>query len=134
MSGKTAETLHVLLVEDSPLLQDVLTEMLEELDGVVVCAKAAGETEAIEKLAVQPVDLAIVDLELSEGSGLGVLRHLRETPDEFGETRAIVFSSYGHLAVKARCAALGAAAFFDKSIGMDALIDYVETLRPQTQA
>ena len=131
MAGKTADTLQVLLVEDSPLLQDILTEMLEELDGVVVCAKAAGESEAIEQLATQSVDLAIVDLELSEGSGLGVLRCLRDAPERFGAPRAVVFSSYGHLAVKARCAALGAAAFFDKAVGMDALIDYVKALRPQ---
>ncbi|MCZ4305170.1 response regulator [Zoogloeaceae bacterium G21618-S1] len=129
MRGKTANTLQVLLVEDSPLLQEVLTEMLEELDGVIVGAKAAGENEAIEQLGALSVDLAIIDLELNQGSGLNILRSLHDTPERFGAPHAVVFSSYGHVAVKARCAELGASAFFDKSMGMDALIDYVEALR-----
>ena len=33
----TTEALRVLLVEDSPLLQDMLAEMLEDLPGVTVC-------------------------------------------------------------------------------------------------
>ncbi|MQM30202.1 MAG: response regulator [Candidatus Accumulibacter phosphatis] len=132
MHGTTADTLRVLLVEDSPLLQEVLIEGLEEIDGVVVCAKATGEKEAIEQLTIQSVDLAIVDLELNQGSGLGVLRLLHETPERFGAPHAVVFSSYGHMAVKRCCAALGAAAFFDKAKGMDALIDYVKMLQPRT--
>lgn len=127
MPGKPA--LHLLLVEDSPLLQELLTEMLEELDGVVVCATAAGETDAVEQLTRQPVDLAIIDLELNQGSGLGILRRLHDAPQRFGAPHTVVFSSHSHTAVKARCAALGARAFFDKALGMDALIDYVESLR-----
>lgn len=129
MQGKAADPLQVLLVEDSPLLQELLTELLEELNGVVVCAKASGETEAIEQLTAQRIDLAIIDLELNQGSGLGVLRSLHDTPERFGAPHAIVFSSYGRLAVKTRCEALGVTAFFDKAMGVDALIDYVEALR-----
>lgn len=129
MLGKTADPLQVLLVEDSPLLQELLTETLEELTGVVVCARAAGEAEAIEQLTARRVDLAIIDLELNQGSGLGVLRSLHDTPERFGAPHAVVFSSYGHLAVKTRCEALGATAFFDKAMGMDALIDHVAALR-----
>lgn len=132
MPGKMAGTLRVLLVEDSLLLQEVLTEGLEELDGVVVCARATGEEEAIKQLTIQHVDLAVIDLELNQGSGFGVLRNLHETPERFGAPHAVVFSSYGHLAVKGRCAELGAAAFFDKAMGMDALIAYVETLQLRT--
>lgn len=131
MQDKTAETLRILLVEDSLLLQDMLTEELEEIPGVKVCARATGEQEAIELLEVHPVDLAIVDLELSEGTGLGVLRQLHSWPERFGPLHAVVFSSYGHLSVRARCSALGVAAFFDKAVGTDALIDYVERLVPK---
>ncbi|RDE49896.1 MAG: response regulator [Candidatus Accumulibacter meliphilus] len=131
MQDNTAETLRILLVEDSLLLQDMLTEELEEIPGVKVCARATGEQEAIELLEVHPVDLAIVDLELSEGTGFGVLRQLHSLPERFGTLHAVVFSSYGHLSVRARCSALGVAAFFDKAVGTDALIDYVERLVPK---
>jgi len=122
----TTEALRVLLVEDSPLLQDMLAEMLEDLPGVTVCACAAGETDALSQLRAQAVDLAIVDLELGEGSGLGVLRQMHDAATGARRPRAVVYSSYAHAVVRARCAALGAEAFFDKALGMDALIDFVE--------
>lgn len=122
----TTEQLRVLLVEDSPLLQEMLAEMLEDLPGVTVCACAAGETDAVSHLREQTVDLAIVDLELSEGSGLGVLRQMHDGGGGARRPRAVVYSSYAHAVVRARCAALGAEAFFDKALGMDALIDFVE--------
>jgi len=124
--NNTAEVLKVLLVEDSPLLQDMLAEMLDDLPGVAVCACAAGEADAVSKLGEQAVDLAIVDLELSEGSGLGVLRQMQDAAGRFGHPRAVVYSSYAHAVVWARCEALGAEAVFDKAMGMDALIDFVE--------
>lgn len=119
-------SLRVLLVEDSPILQEILVEMLDDIEGVVVCARAAGEQEAVSKLAEAPVDLAIVDLELNEGSGLGVLKRVSETEPDTVRPRAVVFSSYAHSVVQARCAALGAEAFFDKADGMDELMDFVE--------
>jgi CheY-like chemotaxis protein len=126
MQEKTTEDLRVLLVEDSPLLQDMLAEMLEDLPGVTVCACAAGEADAVSRLREQTVDLAIVDLELSEGSGLGVLRHMQDGAGAGHRPRAVVYSSYAHAVVRARCKDLGAEAFFDKALGMDALIDFVE--------
>lgn len=118
--------LKILLVEDSPILQEMLAEMLDDIEGVEVCGCAAGEREAVRRLGETPVDLAIVDLELNEGSGLGVLKHVNEATAASLKPRAVVFSSYAHSVVRARCEALGAEAFFDKSQGMDELIDFVE--------
>jgi len=118
--------LKILLVEDSPILQEMLAEMLDDIDGVEVCGRATGEQEAVKCLSQAPVDLAIVDLELNEGSGLGVLKHVAEALDAGVKPRAVVFSSYAHSVVRARCVALGAEAFFDKAQGMDELIDFVE--------
>lgn len=119
--------LRVLLVEDSPLLQEMLGEMLTEIDNVEIAAQAQGETEALDQLASAPIDLAIVDLELNEGSGMGVLRELRAVRERYGKPRAVVFSSYAQAAVRRHCEALGAEAFFDKADGMDGLLDFVET-------
>lgn len=123
--------LRVLLVEDSPILQEMLAEMLDDIEGVTVCGRAAGEQEAVRCLSQSPVDLAIVDLELNEGSGLGVLKHVSEARIAAPGPRAVVFSSYAHSVVRARCEALGAEAFFDKAQGMDDLIDFVEQAASQ---
>ncbi len=126
MPEKPSNPLRVVLIEDSPKLCEMLKDMLEELGDVEVVADADDEQTAIAALERQAADLAIVDLELREGSGLGVLGRLKAEPERFGKVRAVVFSNYGHRTLRSRCAALGADRFFDKSMQLDELIDYVE--------
>ncbi|MGE4340958.1 MAG: response regulator, partial [Pigmentiphaga sp.] len=122
----TDPALHVLLVEDSAMLSAMLRDMLDELDHVEVAATAPDEPTALQELEQQAIDLLIVDLELREGSGLGVLRHVREEPDRYGHPVRAVFSNYGHEVLRARCKTLGAQHFFDKSLQLDELLDFVQ--------
>ena len=126
MSRATSNVpLKVVLVEDSALMRQLLGDVLGQLGGVEVVGGAADERSAIELLQRQRPDLAIVDLELDSGSGLGVLRELSQNPDQFGRARAVVFSSHGHGVVRERCLALGVERFFDKDTEMEALLAYV---------
>ena len=125
-----APALRVVLVEDSAMLRGMLCEMLAELDGVGVVAEAEDEQGALAALETQRPDLAIIDLELRQGSGLGVLRQLQAQPERFGRPRAVVFSNYGHAPVRARCEQLGVERFFDKSFQLDELIDFVQAAIP----
>ncbi|KIN92457.1 response regulator [Thauera sp. SWB20] len=126
----TVPALRVVLVEDSAMLRGMLCEMLAELDGVGVVAEAEDEQGALAALEAQRPDLAIIDLELRAGSGLGVLRQLQAEPERFGRPRAVVFSNYGHAPVRARCEQLGVERFFDKSFQLDELIDFVQGAIP----
>ena len=127
----TAPELRVVLVEDSAMLRGMLCEMLAELDGVGVVAEAEDEAGALAALEAQRPDLAIIDLELRTGSGLGVLRQLQAEPERYGRPRAVVFSNYGHAPVRARCEQLGVERFFDKSFQLDELIDFVQAAVPR---
>ncbi|MFU2487206.1 response regulator [Thauera sp. WH-1] len=129
-----APALRIVLVEDSAMLRAMLRDMLDELDGVGVVAEAEDEHGALVALEQQRPDLAIIDLELRDGSGLSVLRQLQDQPQRFGAPRAVVFSNYGHAPVRARCAQLGVEAFFDKSFQLDELIDFVQAAIPDPPA
>ncbi len=117
--------LKVVLIEDSPLVRQTLGEVLGELAGVQVVGSAADENSALELLQRQQPDLAIVDLELRGGSGLGVLHALSRTPERFGRPRAVIFSNHGQPVVRERCFALDVDRFFDKATQMAELIAYV---------
>ncbi|MDB5967396.1 MAG: hypothetical protein JWQ72_3896, partial [Polaromonas sp.] len=66
-------------------------------------------------------NLAIVDLFLKQGSGLGVLNACRgRGPDQ----KVVVLSNYATADIRQRCAQLGVDAVFDKSNEIDALVDY----------
>jgi CheY-like chemotaxis protein len=123
-----APMLKVFLIEDSALLQELLAGMVSELDGVEFCGCADGEAEALHRLAETPVDLVIIDIELKQGSGIGVLDALQSDLDLYGNPRKAVLTNYAQATMRQRCERFGMDAFFDKSMDINQLIDYVAEL------
>lgn len=122
--------LKIVLIEDSLLVRQTMGAVLGELAGVEVVGGAEDEFAAIELLQCQQPDLAIVDLELRAGSGLGVLRALSQNPERFGRPRAVVFSNHHQAVLRERCFALGVERFFDKGTQMGDLLAYVRQAAP----
>lgn len=84
---------------------------------------AETEAEAVRWLAEnsEQWELAIVDLFLKQGSGLGVLQAVStRRPDQ----KIVVLSNYATPDIRKRCAQFGVDAVFDKSNEIDALIDF----------
>src|SRR5215207_8707190 len=70
------EMKRVLLVEDHVSFGDSIAVMLEKEPGTEVVGQAASVKEALEFSDVE-VDLAVVDLSLSDGNGADVIWELR---------------------------------------------------------
>ncbi len=68
--------LRVLLVEDSKLLAERVREVLDQIPGVQVVGTADTERGAVAMTRANDVDAIILDLQLKEGTGFGVLRAL----------------------------------------------------------
>ena len=115
--------LKAYIVEDNPTIRKNLIETLEELAGVVTVGTAETENEGTAWLTENSAEwnLAIVDLFLKQGSGLGVLAACRDRPSR---QKVVVLSNYATADVRRRCEQLGVDAVFDKSIEIDALVDY----------
>jgi two-component system, OmpR family, response regulator len=116
----------VVLIEDSPALRNLLGGMLEDIAGIEIIGEVDAEDQALALLEQFHPDVAIIDLELSQGSGLNVLRQIYAQPDRYRGLHAVVFSNHAHASVRERCRMLGAAAFFDKTFQMDDLLDYLQ--------
>lgn len=123
--------LKVFLIEDSPLLQELLGSILSDLDGVEYCGCADGETEALRRLAELHVDLVVIDIELKQGSGIGVLDALQTDSGLYGTPRKVVLTNYAHATMRQRCERFGMDVFFDKSMQITQLIDYVNDTAAQ---
>ena len=124
--------LRTFIVEDNATIRENLIGTLEELASVVALGWAEGEKEACTWFDENrgAWDLAIVDLFLKQGSGLGVL----ESCQERGRNqRLVVLSNYATEDMRQRCAQLGADAVFDKSKEIDALVEYCLALGARTQ-
>lgn len=111
------------IVEDNPTIRENLIGTLEELACVIAVGTAETENDGKTWLNTNPQDwdLAIVDLFLKQGSGLGVLAACQ---DRSSSQKVVVLSNYATEDIRQRCAQLGVDAVFDKSNEIDALIDY----------
>lgn len=118
-----AVKLRTYIVEDNATIRDNLIDTLEELAQVQAVGCAETEDEGKTWLTAHPTqwDLAIVDLFLRQGSGLGVLAACR---DRLAEQKMVVLSNYATPDVRMRCAQLGVDAVFDKSKEIEDLVDY----------
>lgn len=121
--GIQAVKLRAYIVEDNATIRENLIGTLEELAAVETVGVAETEEEGKRWLQQHPQDwdLAIVDLFLRQGSGLGVLEACR---DRGTAQRMVVLSNYATPDVRMRCAQLGVDAVFDKSNEIDGLVEY----------
>jgi two-component system, OmpR family, response regulator len=115
--------LRTYIVEDNPTILENLVETLQELTCVRAIGSAHTETDGRALLTQNggDWDLAIVDIFLKQGSGLGVLAACRDRrPDQ----QVVVLTNYATADMRKRCLELGANEVFDKSNDIDALIAY----------
>ncbi|MES2512230.1 MAG: response regulator [Pseudomonadota bacterium] len=111
------------IVEDSLTIRENLISTLEEIAPVRVVGFAETEQEASLWLSIHNGDwqLAIVDLFLKEGSGLGVLKGCQSrSPSQ----KVVVLTNYATDDIRRRCSELGSDAVFDKSNELDQLLEY----------
>lgn len=117
-------SVRVFLVEDMQQVQGILADLLASLGDFRLVQAAATEAEAKLWLEEHPDewDLAVVDLVLDQGSGMGVI------PKAAGSSgRVVVFSDYASNGIRKHCLRLGADAVFLKS-QMREFMDYCSEL------
>jgi DNA-binding NarL/FixJ family response regulator len=115
--------LKTFIVEDNATIRENLIDTLEELTCVQAVGTAETELEGRQWLTQNTNlwNLAIVDLFLQQGTGLGVLEACQ---GRHANQKVIVLSNYATADIRLRCAQLGVDAVFDKSNEIDALVTY----------
>ena len=70
--------MKILLAEDQSMLRDALSQLLQLQPDVTSVFQAADGREAMELLKTNPVDVAILDVEMPYQTGLDVLEWVKE--------------------------------------------------------
>ncbi|QAS54373.1 response regulator [Halobacillus litoralis] len=70
--------IHVLIVEDDPMVADLNKKYVEQVDGFHLAAMAANVEEALRYLDEYDVDLILLDVYMPGRNGLQLLKDLRE--------------------------------------------------------
>ena len=116
--------LRVFLVEDFPPVRELIVENIEEIAGLELAGMAEGEQEALDWLSKNSCDVLILDLELRQGNGLGVLKALEPA----NGIVKIVYSNHVSPNIRGLAERFGASHFFDKTLDTPKLRGLLESL------
>jgi two-component system chemotaxis response regulator CheB len=105
--------IKVLVVEDSPIMRKLITDILKNDPEIEVIDTAKTGKEAVEKAKILKPDVITLDIEMPEMDGITALKILRK---EVPQTKIIMFSSLTQEGAKItiECLTLGAYDFVPK--------------------
>jgi DNA-binding NarL/FixJ family response regulator len=87
LAGKS----RVFVVDDHPLVREGLTNLINRQDDLVVCGEAMNSAQAIEGIAEARPDVALIDISLTNESGLELIKQLGR---QFPQVALIVLSMH----------------------------------------
>jgi adenylate cyclase len=105
--------MRVLVVDDSRTLRKVLARELQKM-GIQQILEAEDGLAALEMLEKHTVDLMLLDMEMPELDGLGVLERIKDS-DHLRHVPVIVISSAEELDKTVRCIEIGAEDYLPKT-------------------
>lgn len=117
--------MNVLIVDDSTPLRKRLVQMVLDINSVSTVGDARNADEALAAIPTLDPDLVILDIQLPSGSGIDVLRTIKQTRPA---TKVIMLTNYPYPQYQEKCRELGADYFFSKSFNSNNLIALVERL------
>ncbi len=110
---------RVLVVDDSPIVQERLAAMLAAVASIELIGRASDIGGAVRFIESERPDAVVLDLGLKDGSGLRVLERIKGLAHR---PTIVVLTNYPFEEYRRRCLALGAAAFLDKSSEFDRVV------------
>ncbi len=117
--------MKVLIVDDSAVVQDRLAEMLSEVEGVEVVARASDPVAAVSSLRNLRPHVVILDIRMSGGSGINLLKSIKQ---DKSPPVVIMLTNYPYPQYRKKCAELGADFFYDKSTDFDKIPEILRQL------
>ncbi|MGE5194151.1 MAG: response regulator [Deltaproteobacteria bacterium] len=118
-------TTRIVIVDDHPLVREGLIGLLAAQSDFAVCGEASGVAEARQIVADSKPDVAIVDLTLSDGSGLELIKELRANHPE---VRLLVLSMHDESLYAERALRAGALGYVSKHEASRTIVQAVRTI------
>jgi two-component system, NarL family, response regulator DevR len=112
----TTHSTSVFLVEDSEPIRARLAEIIRKIPGVHIVGEAETPASAIDGILCTRPDLVLLDIRLTGGSGIQVLRSV--CPAAPGIV-FVVLTNHSDPQYRKLCLQSGASHFFDKSTEFD---------------
>ncbi len=110
-SETVARKRSVFIVDDHPLVREGLTNLVNGQSDLTVCGEAKNSAEAIAGIAKELPDVAIIDISLTNESGLELIKNLVK---QFPQVAVIVLSMHDEALYAERALRAGARGYVMK--------------------
>jgi DNA-binding NarL/FixJ family response regulator len=84
MTTDTASALRVLIVDDHELVREGLAGAFARDEGTEVAGSVGSVAEAVAAFEADRPDVIVTDLQLEDGTGLDIIRHVRQSDEKIG--------------------------------------------------
>ena len=115
--------IRALLVDDHQIVRSGVRKVLEATGTIEVVGEASGVRDALAQARALHPDVVVLDLTLSDGSGLDVIADLRE-----GGARVVILSMQDEPAYARKAFELGAQGYVVKDAADDELASAIDTV------
>lgn len=116
---------RVALVDDHPMVRERLSQLIKTQPDLVTCGEADSLVSAMELVARQKPDIAIVDLSLKKSSGLDLIKELTA---RHPSVRVLVLSMFEENLYAERTLRAGARGYITKQEATDKIIEAIHVI------
>lgn len=117
--------MHVLLVDDHPLLRQAIKGVIESHFPSPLVREASTGEEAVRIAREEPVEMAILDIGLPDSSGLMVLKRIKQVRPSL---KCLVLTMHDHPQYVRLAMANGASGYLTKGVTSGELYDAMRTI------
>lgn len=125
MSEQAKAAIRVMLVDDHEVVRQGLKAMLESTGEMIVVTEAGSVAEAIERAPIGRPDVIVMDVRLTDGSGIEATREIRAKHPEF---RVIMLTSFADDDALFASIMAGASGYVLKQVKGDELVRSIRTV------
>jgi len=112
----------VLIVDDHPAVREGLAQRIALQPDLEVCGEAADVAEALQQVANQRPDIAIIDISLRDSNGIDLIKPIKARD---ASVRMLVLSMYDDVLFARRALRAGAMGYINKAHATDKILEAV---------
>ena len=122
---KQKKELHIIIADDHKIVIDGLKSLLIEQNHIKIIGEAANGQEALDLIANNKVDIAVLDISMPIMNGVEAAKIIRK---EYPDTKILILTMHDGSEFIHELMEIGANGYILKNRGMEEFVDALETI------
>ncbi|RLD60086.1 MAG: DNA-binding response regulator [Bacteroidetes bacterium] len=122
--------IRILIVDDHQVVLDGIQSMLEQEEGISIAGKSMNGTDALEFLKTNPVDVALIDINMPGMDGIELCKAIRKNHPEI---KVLALTTFNEVSFITNMMKSGASGYLLKNTTKEELIAAIKTIQKGEQ-